>query len=237
MRGAEDHVQPPVRADHGSGLRQLREQPVRQAGPRDDFAVELQGAGIDQTGRRGVRELPRLRSAEPVHQVFRDHQDVGHALEPAFLHIPVPLVERVKDLELAAGPAVELGEGDLLMQLVHDGLCAAVPVGIAGEDLLVAAQQHIIDAPGVHGEADDVVVLREREVDSALHLFREVQDIPDQMAVHTLHAVREAVDFAGLERGRRGCAAFRGPSDDMPAGGRADVDGQITSHAVTSLMR
>ena len=216
---AEHDLDALVFADHFARLLQRAEQAPGELERRKDDGVVFARFRADHAAGGGVGVLVGLHAAEPVHQILRDHQKVRHALEPPGELVRIELIDRVEGLELDAGAAVKPGEGDLLMHLRDDRLGAPVAVGVAGADRLVAAQQHVVHAPGVDRQALDLRVFRLRDFDTAPDMPQQRVDIPGQTSVLFRHAVGKTVELLGFQ------FSVLEPAQDVPAGGGADVDG------------
>ena len=197
------------------------EQMLRQAERLDDGGIVFAGLGGDHAAGGGVGVLVSFHAAELPEQILRHHQKVRHAVQPAGLLVRIELINGVEGLELDAGLPIQAGKADLLMYLRDHRFCTAVPVGVAGEELLVAPEQHIVHAPGVDGQAFDRPEALPRFSDAGLHMSGQRLDIPGQMAVQLGYAVWKAIDFFGFQ-----FSVFR-PAYDVAAGGGADVDGKI----------
>ena len=117
------------------------------------------------------------------------------------------------------------------MHFGNDRLRPAVPVGIHWTDFFVPPQQHIVHAPGVNRQADDLRKLRLRRRNARFHMGEQRVHIPDKMSVLLLHAVRKAVDLFRFQR------PVLPPAHNVPPGGCADVDGKITLHNPTPNKR
>lgn len=76
-----------------------------------------------------------------------------------------------------------------------DSFRASVPIGIAGPHLIVPAQQDIITAPGVDGQALNTREPLQCPVDSFLYMGEKNVYIPDQVTILLCHAIRETVDL------------------------------------------
>ena len=85
----------------------------------------------------------------------------------------------------------------------------AVAVGIAGEDLFVPAQEHVVHAPGVDREAFQLRKCRPCRVDARLYMAQQRAEIPGQVPAPLSDAVGEAVDLLRVQR-----AVFR-PAYDV----------------------
>ena len=160
--------------------------------------------------------------------VIGDHQEVRNPVQPARQLIGIELIDSVKGLELAAGPAVQFGKGNNFMNLWDDRLCAAVPVGIDGENFLVPFHKDVVNAPGVDGQAPNVILLF-CFCDARFHMVQKRIHIPDKMPVLFRYAVGEAVNLSCLD------FSVLKPANNMPPGGGTDINGKtIVYHPSTS---
>ena len=230
VRCTEDAPDAGIFADDRSRLAEPREQALRQPEGSEDVRVKLSGLCIDQTGGGGIGKLLGFHTAELPEQVFRQHEKIRCAIQASVQLVAIELIDAGKGLELAAGAVVQLGKGQNPMHLRNDRLCAVVAVGVDRAHLFLAAQQHIVHAPGVDGKADNRRVFLLSSGDAALHMFQQRVNIPQQVAVLLLHAIGETVDLVGS-----GFAALA-PADDMASGGRTDVNGQIILHKHSPLL-
>ena len=212
MGGAEDDLDALVRPDQRPRLLKGLEQALRQVQGFDDFAVVFAGLRADHAAGGGIGVFMAFDAAEPVHQVFRDHQKIRRLLEASGQLIRVQLIDGVEGLELDARPTVQFRKGHLLMRLRNHRFGTIVPVGVAGKNGAVPVHQHVVDAPGVHRQAFDLRFLRQRQIDAFLHMALQGFHVPRQMAVLFRHAVGEAVYFL-----RADFPVFM-PAQNMPAG-------------------
>ena len=231
VRRAEHDLHALILPDNRTGLLQFAKQMLRQAQRLDDGRVVFAGLSVDHAACGSVGVLVGLDAAELVHEVFGDEQEVSHAVQPPGLFVAIELIERVERLELDARVPVEPREADFAVYLRDNRFGAAVTVGVAGHDLRIAAQQHIVHAPCVDGEALDALKPRLGFLDSRFDVEQQGFDIPGQMSVPLRHAVGETVDLLGFE------FAVLHPADDVPPAGRANVDGKIVVHVVSSCFR
>ena len=210
---------PFVFSNHRSRLAQFGEQIPGIAQLLKDGFVKFPGLGIDHAHGGGVGEFLRLGAAELVHQIFGNHQKIRDPFQPPCFLIGIELIDGIEGLELAAGMAVQLGEGHFFMHLGNDRLGAAVPVGVHRPDFFLALQQHIVHAPGIDGQGGNVgkrlLCLRH----ARFHIVQQGIDVPDQVSVLFGDTVWETVYLFCPYR-----AVFQ-PAHNMPAGGRADIDG------------
>ena len=167
-------------------------------------------SGVHQPRRGGVCVLVALDARELIHQILRNHQEIRHAVESARELVGIELIDSIERLELNAGVSVKAGEGDYFVHSGDDPLCAAIAVGEAGHDLRVALHEHVINAPRVYGEAHDIAEFGLGFFNALFNMKDKGFDIPYEMPVKLLNAVREAVDLL--------CAklAVLPPADDMP---------------------
>lgn len=56
-------------------------------------------------------------AAKAVHQVFRDHEEIGNALQSSGYLVRIELIDGIEGLELDASMPVQAGETDLFMHL------------------------------------------------------------------------------------------------------------------------
>ena len=175
------------------------------------FQVKFPGCGAHQPRGSGVGVLLGFRPGELPHQVLRHHEEVRDPLQAAPRQVVAELVNGVEGLELAAGVGVQLGKRDFFMDSGDDALRPPVPVGVAGPDLLVPAQQHIIAPPGVDGKALHRAKLGQSQVDARLHVAQQGVHVPGEAAVPLRHPIGEAVDLFGFD------LAVLKPTHDMPA--------------------
>ena len=81
------------------------------------------------------------------------------------------------------------------MHFRDDLLRASVAIGEAGQDLLIAFHKHVIHAPCVDREADDIVKLCLGFFDALINATDKGFDIPDEVPVKLTNSVRESVDL------------------------------------------
>ena len=218
MCGAENTFDSLVLPNNRPGLAQLREQMLRIAKRVNDFPVKRPGLGVHHAHGGGVSVFPGFDPAELVQQILRNHQQIGHALQPAGFLIGVELIDGIKGLELAAGMAVQLRKGQNFMHLRDHGFCPFVPIGIHGQNFFAALQQNIVHAPGVDRQAFDFRKFRFRRPDASFHLPQQGFNIPDKVSSFLLHAIGKAIYFFCLD------SAFLHPAHDMPPRGCTNVD-------------
>ena len=115
------------------------------------------------------------------------------------------------------------------MHFIDNIFGAAVAVGVTGQYFLIALHQHIIDAPCVDRKALDLRIFLPRPFNADLNMSGKCFDIPYQMTVTFRNTVRETVDFFGFDR-----TAIL-PTDNVSAGGRANVDCKIILHLLNLL--
>ena len=195
-----------------------------------DVGIELSRSGADQSRGGGVGILSSCRTAEGVHQVLGDHQHTCHTLQTAAAAVVIELIDGVEGLKLAACAAVELREGDEGVYLVDDGLRPLVAVGEHGTDDLAAAQQHIVHAPGVDGEALDSAKVIDGLVNACLYMALQCIDVPCKMAVLFRDTVGEAVDLLGAE------VAPLSPAYNVATGRGAYINGNLSRNVYTKII-
>ena len=108
-------------------------------------------------------------------------------------------------------------------------LCAAVTVGIAGPYLLIALQEHIVNAPGVNRQACNVGVSQKCLTDALHNMLKKCHHIPNQVTILGLHPVGEAVNL-----GSHNGAVFL-PTHNVAAGGCADINRKTIFHPIALL--
>ena len=170
-----------------------------------------------------------LDPAELPEQVLGNHEKVRRIVQPSERQIIIELIDRVEGLELDAGLAVKSGKRHTLMCLRDDALCAAVAIGIAGPQLRIIMQQHIVNAPGIHRKTFYSGKSGLCFCDALPHRCRERFHIPDEMTVLRLHAVRETIDLFRFQ------FTVLHPTDDVTSGGCADVNCEVIIHNDTPL--
>ena len=154
---------------------------------------------IVELARAGLGHLVALHAGQqPVEQVGHHQQRLGHVQQrrAAELHRQ-QLVERVELHELQAGVAEDLLAADDAEGLFHHavGAAVAVMIGIA-QQLVAAAQQAEIDAPGVDADAGDAVApFAARGPQALADVGPLAQQVPVQAAGDLDRAVLEAIDL------------------------------------------
>ena len=204
-----------------SGQNDLAEHVLREAEPLDQFMIPLPRIRIQKLARAGLGVLVRLAAAEPPVQIVRRHEE-GFCRFQLFRMLQFQrhkLVDRVIGRLLDACSVVKrLRRNDLRHLRIH-AVCPAVAVADEITDRAVAfVQQNKIHAPCV--DADAVGNLS--QLLAAAHSFKNVRKdrviVPAEMTVFLGHAVGKAVNFLHVP-------ALR-PEQNVPAGGRADVNGK-----------
>ena len=180
--------------------------------------------GIHHARSGSVGEFLRLCTAEPVHQVFGDHQKVGDAFQPPLAVVVIELIQRVEGLELAAGVAIQFAEGHLPVDFRDYRFGAAVPIGVDRHNLPVALHQDIVNPPGVNGKRSNFRKLLLCFPYAGFHIPKQGFHIPDQVSVLFGHTVGKTINLFRLN-----FAIFQ-PSDNMTAGGCADIDRKRVFH-------
>ena len=102
----------------------------------------------------------------------------------------------------------------------------AVGDGIA-EQLPGFVQQHKVDGPGVDAQGGGDVPGVLAGFQARQHVLPQAVHLPAEVAVFLHKAVFKAIDFFQVH------AAVLHPADDVPAGGRADVDGKMVGQRCT----
>ena len=226
--GAEHDFDSLIFPDHRTRLLQRQEQAFRKFQRADDLRIVFPGFGAYHAAGGGVGVLMALYAAEFIHQVFRDHQEIGDALQPTGHPVRIQLIDRIEGLELDACAPVKFREGDLPMDFRDGGFGPAVPVSVAGQDRPAVADQDIINAPGIDGKAFDPPVFLHRFFNACADMHFQRGDVPGQVPVLFRDPVGKTVNFISPD-----FTVFL-PSDDMPAGGSADINGEKIFHMAAS---
>ena len=151
-------------------------------------------------------------AAQPVHQVFRHHQEIGDAVQPTGQLIGIQLIDCIERLKLDPGAPIQLRKADLLMYFRDNRFRPAVPVSITGQHRFTALHQHIIHAPGIDGQAFDFRINLQRFIYPSPDMGFQCIDVPGQMAIIFSDAVRKTIDLFHLD------LSILHPTDDVAAG-------------------
>ena len=170
MSGTEHHADALVFSNHCAGQLQGLEKLPRQIQSRDDVRIVFSGFCADHAAGGGVGVFVALDAAEPIHQVFGDHQKVRCPLKLPGEIVSIQLVNRVEGLELNSGAAIQLRKGHFLMHLFNNRFRAPVPIGVAGQDGLIMFHQHVIHSPGIDGQTFDLRTQLQRLIDARPHV-------------------------------------------------------------------
>ncbi len=192
---------------------------ARDAERLDQLVVPGGIEHAQQAGGRGVGLLGTGLAGQPVPDEVGDEQRGVCELEDV-AGLGGELVERVERQELQPVALEELG----MRHPVVNGPDAEGRAGVAVVERVAekasAAQQPVVDGPGVDADARDAGFGAERLAKPLHGRAVERQDVPVQAVADLHRVVREACDRCGVER--------VGPDvpDDHPAAGRAQVDGR-----------
>ena len=190
-----------------------------------DVHIKCTRRRVYHTHGGGVRVFLFLHARQTVHEILGDHEEIGYALKTSPRQIVVQLIYRIEGLELDTGFLKKLLKGKDLMHGLDRGCGAVVTVGIGGSNRRVTLHQNVIHTPGIDREAFDFRIFCKAGLDALKHAFQQSLGVPNEMPVLLLHAVREAVKLLRYE-----LAVFVCITDDMAAGGRADIDRKIIFH-------
>ena len=225
MGSAKHNLQPLIFSEYLAGTAQPGEQLIRQPQGMDQLPVIFAGFCTDQTAGGGVGIFMGSSAAELIHQPAGQHQKIRDAFQTAGFPVRHQLIDSIERLELDAGMPVKQIKGNLLMNPRNDGFRPAVPVGIAGQNLLIPFHQHIVHTPGIHGKADQIRIGFPGPADAFLYIVQQAENIPDQMAFLLLYSVGKTENLFCFQ------LPFLLPADNMPPGGSSDVHRKIVLHS------
>ena len=89
----------------------------RQIQCLDDSGIVFSRFRVHHPACGGVCILVAFRTAKAVHQVFRNHQEIGDALKPSGQFVGIQLIDGVEGLKLDAGIPVQACKADFFMHL------------------------------------------------------------------------------------------------------------------------
>ena len=185
----------------------------------EDLFRRFPGPRVEKARGAGVGPFLDLLPGQAVHEVFGEHEEVGHAFEAPRLLVRVKLVDRVEGGVLDARDRVEAREGDEGMDFLDRPFRSLIAVAIARLHGLVALEEDVIDPPGIDGKALDIRAGRDGFADADHDFFEEAIDVPDEVAILDFIAIRETMDL-----GKRNLPGREFRAEDGPAGGGAEID-------------
>ena len=197
---------------------------VGQAEPLQQLPVPFLRGGVDQAGAGGVGVLLLLHAGQQVVEVVGNHQQTLCSLQllRMLLLQGHKLIDGVEVLLLNSGVGIQLSGGDFCLHQPVHAVGAAVPVGDCVADAVAAfAQQHKIHRPGVDAYGSGDFAQSFADLQAVQNALPKMLNIPAVVTVAANLAVFKAVDLLQEH------PTVLHMSQDVPAAGCADVDGQI----------
>ncbi len=184
---------------------------------------QSRGPAVEQAAGRSDRILVRHPPGQEEIQIFRHEQQTFGSAH--LLRHGAQLINRVEGLRLGAGAAVLLLGGEDFCGRLPDAVGSAVPVGYRVADRpALPVDKDKINAPGVDPDKVGCTVQLCRPAKPLQNLPREVVQIPAEVPILLLHPVFKPIYLPELK------PAALHPAQDVPAAGRADINGQKTAH-------